>query len=226
MKTFDSVTGASWLQGRKLLPLLRRHGQEAEGTVLDLGCGNSPWRPFFSRAAKYLRMDIYAPDDEVIVIQSPYDLPLDDGSVDTVLLSRMMGDVPDQSAFLKELARVLSPGGNILVFEAITYPLHDLPHDYWRVLPRGLEWMAGRHGLKVAEIVYCGGYFSQVSTHLNTFVFGGLSKSWLTRPIGIALRVLTNLACVAMDGLAKRPTLASDYFARIVALPPTEAQGS
>lgn len=223
MKAFESVTGASWLQGRTLLPLLRRHGQEAKGTVLDLGCGHSPWRPFFSKASRYLRMDIYSPDDEVIVIESPNNLPLEDGSVDTVLLSRMMGDVPDQSAFLKELARVLSPGGNILVYEAITYPQHDLPHDYWRVLPRGLEWMADRHGLNVAEIVYCGGYFSQVSTHLNTFVFGSLSKFWFTRPIGIGLRVLTNLACVALDGLARRPMLASDYFALIVSPPPTEA---
>jgi len=216
MKAFTSVFGTSWLQGRNLVPILRRHGATAKGAVLDLGCGSSPLRPLFASASRYIRMDRYQVDPEVIVIDDPSSLPLDDGSVEIVVLSRMLGDIPDQVGLMRELHRVLAIGGRVLVYESISYPQHDLPYDYWRVLPAGLEWAGGQAGLKVSENEYLGGYFTQVALHLNKFIFGGLSRFAVTRPLALMLRAGTNLMCAGLDKIMPRPTLATDYFACLV----------
>lgn len=213
---FSSIAGKNWLQGRALLPALNRHGPAITGAVLDLGCGASPWRAFFPNATRFVRMDRYAADPDVIVIDDIFHIPAESGAFQAVILSRMLGDIPDQPALMRELARLLAPGGRLLVYEAISYPQHDLPHDYWRVLPAGLKWAAEHAGLRVDELVYCGGYATQLAVQLNTFVIGDLGGSWFAKPIAAALRALTNLICAGLDALKKRPELATDYFACVV----------
>lgn len=207
-----SLTGRSWLQGRYLLPAMARYGVRSHGRVLDLGCGASPWRRYFPKAHAFIRMDRYAADSEVVIIDNIYCLPLENGAVHTVLLSRMLGDIPDQRRLMGELARVLTPGGRVLVYEAISYPQHDLPHDYWRVLPAGLRWAAESANLEVEELIYCGGYGTQLAVQFNTFVIGDLGGFWFTRPIAGGLRAATNLTCAAIDRIMPRPELATDYF--------------
>lgn len=216
VKAFYGIDGSRWLQGRVLLPALARYGKMSNGTVLDLGCGNSPWRRYFPSASRFIRMDRYAADPEVVVIDDIYRLPLGDGDVDTIILSRMLGDIPDQSRLMRELFRVLDNGGRILVYEAISYPQHDLPHDYWRVLPGGLKWAAEAAGLQVEEIIYCGGYATQLAVQFNSFVFAGFDSFAFTRPLGAGMRVATNLVCALLDRVLPRPCLATDYFACLV----------
>jgi SAM-dependent methyltransferase len=221
MKSFTNLSGDSWLQGRQLLAILKRHGATEVGTVLDLGCGHSPFREFFSGASRYVRMDRYAVDPDVLVIADVKDLPLATGTVDTIIASRMLGDLPDIVGTLRELHRVLGPSGKILVYEGMTYPQHDLPHDYWRVLPEGLRWSAGKVGLQMMELEHLGGYFTQLGMHWNIFVIGDLGGWRLTRPVARLLRAGGNLAFAALDAMRPRPVLASDYFACLVKRRPT-----
>lgn len=215
MQDFEKLSGKNWLQGRHLIPAMARHGAATTGTVLDLGCGLSPWRPYFHNAVRFLRMDRYPADEEVVVIDDILNLPLEDGAVDVIILSRMLGDIPDQRALMMELARVLAPGGRMLVYESITYPQHDLPHDYWRVLPAGLRWSAEGAGLKETELIYCGGMGTQLAVQLNSFFIGDLRGYALTRPIAAVLRACVNLLCAGIDQIRLRPPLAPDYFACI-----------
>lgn len=219
MKSFTSVAGDSWLQGRQLLPILKRYGASEKGTVLDLGCGHSPFRELFAGARRYARMDRYAADPEVVIIGDIRALPLAAQSVETVIVSRMLGDLPDIVGTLRELDRILTPNGKILVYESISYPQHDLPHDYWRVLPSGLRWAAGEAGLEVIELQLLGGYFTQLGMHWNNFIVGDLGGWPLLRQVAWLLRAAGNLLFAGLDRVWPRPTLASDYFACIVKRP-------
>jgi SAM-dependent methyltransferase len=212
---FSSVGAPNWLQGRRLIPIMNGYAAEIRGTVLDLGCGRSPFRPLFANAERYVRVDCYAVDEEVVVSDAA-NLPIEDGSIECILLAQVIGDVPDLINLFRELHRVLTPGGRILVYETITYPQHDLPNDCWRVLPSGLRWMAEEARLKVVQIELLGGYFTQLAMHLNIFIVGPLDRYAVTTPVAWIGRCGCNLVCRALDGLLPRPTLATDYFACLV----------
>jgi ubiquinone/menaquinone biosynthesis C-methylase UbiE len=49
-------------------------------------------------------------------------LPYDDDSVDAAILTTVLGEIPDQGAALRELARVLRPGGRLIVGELFGDP--------------------------------------------------------------------------------------------------------
>jgi len=66
-------------------------------------------------------------------------LPYEDDAFDAAYLVTVLGEIPDQEAALHELARVVRPGGRVVVGE-----LFGDPH--W-VSPRKLEARAARAGL-------------------------------------------------------------------------------
>lgn len=70
-------------------------------------------------------------------------LPYEDASFDGAYLTAVLGEIPDQDAALRELTRVLRPGGRLVVGE-----LFGDPH--W-VSPGGLRRRAEAAGLAFAE---------------------------------------------------------------------------
>ncbi len=49
-------------------------------------------------------------------------LPYEDGSVDAVVLTAVLGEIPDRAKALSEMARVLRPGGRLVVGELVGDP--------------------------------------------------------------------------------------------------------
>jgi SAM-dependent methyltransferase len=50
------------------------------------------------------------------------DLPFEDDSMDAVILTAVLGEIPDRGAALREIARVLRPGGRLVVGELFGDP--------------------------------------------------------------------------------------------------------
>jgi ubiquinone/menaquinone biosynthesis C-methylase UbiE len=69
------------------------------------------------------------------------DLPYEDATFDGVFLVTVLGEVPDQEAALRELRRVVKPGGRIVVGEIFVDP--------HLVTRRALRGRAERAGLRV-----------------------------------------------------------------------------
>jgi SAM-dependent methyltransferase len=107
----DRAGGAlSWLAER--LPEL------TAGRVLDLGCGDGRFLP-----PRAVGLDI-AEDrlvaarlrSSLLVRADARAIPFGDATFDTVYAHRMLNDTADLDGVLREIVRVLAPGGRLLVF--------------------------------------------------------------------------------------------------------------
>ena len=59
-------------------------------------------------------------------VANAYDLPLDDASVDRAFLITVLPEIPDRQRALRELSRVLKPGGTLSIAEEFLSPSYPL----------------------------------------------------------------------------------------------------
>lgn len=126
--------------------LLRSHREylvaELEGTVLDLGAGTGAMFPYFAAAANdSTTFHAIEPDPhmrrqaegearthsvDITIDDSPAEsLPYSDDTVDVVIASMVFCTIPDVETALREVSRVLKPGGEFRFFEHVA-------DDGWR----------------------------------------------------------------------------------------------
>lgn len=107
----------------------------ARGTVLEVGMGSGLNLPYYTPAVSrliglepsdLLRTEAQAAAEATagargfpveLLAAGAEDIPLDSGSVDTVLSTWTLCSIPELSAALHEMRRVLKPGGRLLFFE-------------------------------------------------------------------------------------------------------------
>lgn len=104
--------------------------------VVNVGCGIV--RRFEAQCSgRYLATDLRVLPN-VDFASDATRLPFVDHSVDAVLALELLEHVPRPGAVIEEIARVLKPGGTVIVSVPSTVPRHD-DHDYWRYTAEGLD---------------------------------------------------------------------------------------
>jgi len=78
----------------------------------------------------------------------------------------------DAEAAVSESARILKPGGRLLITVPFLYPTHEAPYDFWRTTHWGLRSVLTRHGLEVDTLAAQGGPVLLV-TH---YLIGGFTQ--------------------------------------------------
>jgi 2-polyprenyl-3-methyl-5-hydroxy-6-metoxy-1,4-benzoquinol methylase len=103
--------------------------------VLDVGCGDRPYGELFPAATGF---DV--PGNPHADLHGSIDaIPVEDASFDVVLCLQVLEHVPDPAAAVRELHRVVRPGGRVLLSTHGIYPFHPNPDDLWRWTHQGLE---------------------------------------------------------------------------------------
>ncbi|WP_210649592.1 class I SAM-dependent methyltransferase [Nocardioides sp. SYSU D00065] len=127
----------------------------AGARILDVGSGDSPYRELFGKF-DYLTNDwgdtTYVPDVPVDVVAPAHDLPLADDALDAVVCTQVLEHTPEPWAVIDEFARVIRPGGKLILTAPLTWYLHEVPHDYYRFTAYGLRYLLDRAGFVDAEI--------------------------------------------------------------------------
>jgi SAM-dependent methyltransferase len=117
--------------------------------ILDYGCADVPYRRFFARDVEYLAADLPGNPDATLTIADDGTVPVADASVDAVLSTQVLEHVADPALYLAECARVLRPGGRLLLSTHGLMVYHPDPVDYWRWTCDGLRRAVREAGLEV-----------------------------------------------------------------------------
>src|SRR5438874_2506316 len=96
-----------------------------KGLVLDVGCGRRPYeKTFFAGATKYIGTDYLSDRSLPNVISSALEIPFCNETFDTVVSTEVLEHVPDPLRALREMQRVLKPGGHLVLSTPMYWPRH------------------------------------------------------------------------------------------------------
>lgn len=107
--------------------------------VLDVGAGSCPYRNLFAHCeyrahdlaplrSDQLRDGAYGRLDYVSDLTA---IPVSDGSFGAVLCTEVLEHHPEPIAVVKELARILKPGGNLILTAPLGSGIHQEPYHYY-----------------------------------------------------------------------------------------------
>ncbi len=135
----------------------------AGAVVLDAGAGESPHAPLFA-GRRYVAVDLGIGDADwnYSRLDARADLaalPFRERSFDACIHIVTLEHVPRPAEVLSEIARVLKPGGRLLIVAPQDWEIHQAPHDYYRYTRHGLRYLLTAAGFDIDSIEPMGGFF-------------------------------------------------------------------
>lgn len=176
--------------------------------VLDAGAGSGPYRKHFTAHDHHYESADFGEVDKAygdLTYRCRLDdIPVEDARYDLVLLSQVLEHLPDPGAVLRELRRVLKPGGALWLSAPLYYEEHEQPYDFYRYTQFGFRHLLESNGFAVEELDWLEGYAGTVSYQLRR-----AARNLPHRPrdyggggLGLATATLVAAAKPAMYGLA------------------------
>lgn len=164
------------------------------GMVVDLACGNSPsYRRVLGPGITWFGIERSFDTRPDVVADAFAPLPLRSSCADAVVLSWALYISREPVGVLVEAARVVRPGGRLLLTTPFVFPLSPEPSDYWRFTEDGLRWLLHRAGFEHIEVVPLGDRWSSSVTLLEPFL----------RPRRL-VGLVAGLLAVALDRVTRR----------------------
>lgn len=136
------------------------------GIVLDLGCGEMPYKNYIlsrnKKINKYIGVDIKKSKYHTKVKPDMYwngrSIKLKNNSVDIVMATELFEHLNNIDEVLTEIIRILKRGGLLFFTTPFIWPLHETPNDQYRYTPYSLIHKLHKNGFKKIKVFKLGDY--------------------------------------------------------------------
>ena len=190
-----------WLLGPRQIPGGLKN---ATGAILDIGSGDRWIAAHLPEAASYIALDYPATGNEFYnarpdIFADACHLPVADACVDGVVCLEVIEHVPDSAQAVKEIARVLKPGGRAWISMPFLYPVHNEPFDFQRYTEFGLRRDMARAELEVVHLHRSGHAIRAAGLIMCLAIAGGVDTRHgalkaLLLPVALTAIFATNVA--------------------------------
>jgi SAM-dependent methyltransferase len=190
-----------------------------EEVLLDVGAGDCQYKPYFAGRCKYLSQDVGGVDrcftyDQIDIRSEIYEIPLPDASVDVILCTQVLEHLKYPVKALKEMHRLLKPGGRLCITVPFAADEHLVPYDYFRYTRYALDFLLQEEGFTKPEISPQGGRFIFFGKMLKDLFPLLTSRPWLQKTLWLLQAPLvapTLLLLYLLDGLDRPKNLTQNY---------------
>jgi SAM-dependent methyltransferase len=150
----------------------------AKGDLLDLGCGNKPYESLYNPlTSSQIGCDIIQSDkNRVDVICPVTELPFQNDQFDTVFCTQVLEHVFEHDKMMGEVARVLRPGGHLILTVPFAWELHEEPYDFFRYTKHALKQLFENSGFEIDYIRPNGGKWAAIYQLRNNMMYDSFKK--------------------------------------------------
>lgn len=155
-------------------------GLSPDGLAVNIGSGNTHYKDV-------VNLEI-SDGPHIDIIGCGAELPFRDGTVDLVIAQEVLEHVPEFLDLVREIQRVLKPGGSFFCQVPFQIGFHPGPCDYWRFTRQGLEHMFKPPEWEMEQVSICVGHGSGFYRIAVEFAAVTASCLWskLYRPVKAA----------------------------------------
>lgn len=158
---------------RRALELVARAGRLPR-VALDVGAGGAPYRATLEQFGYTVRsLDLEA-GAHVDIVGSAEATGLPDASIDLVFCTQVLEHTRAPWLAMREFARVLRPGGSVVLSVPHVWFHHPHPHDYWRMTSEGMEALCEEGGFRAVAVLPQGGSALCLFQVVNFLAYGVL----------------------------------------------------
>jgi SAM-dependent methyltransferase len=169
--------------------------------LLDVGCGDSPYRFLLDDLYTYHGIDIVEADhfgynNADVQAFDGVSIPFGQDCFHVILCTEVLEHVQNYQQLVDEMYRVLEPGGMALITVPWSARYHYIPHDFFRYTPSTLQFMFAK--FSSTEIRSRGSILAVISNKLLVMIVITLRK----RTLAYVLLWPLALLCVPLLVLA------------------------
>jgi len=173
---------------RDILRILDKYS--FEGSLLDIGCGEKPYKKFFKKIKTYIGIDFptysknkdYRGESPDLFFGKDYlknfKLSQKNNSYDSIVAFQVLEHHKKPNILVQEMFRIVKPGGYILITVPFLGGIHEAPKDFQRFTKYGLLELLKPYG-RVLELKEEGSLLSTISMLLNENLNSFASKNKL-----------------------------------------------
>lgn len=199
---------------------LLEYSKYYRGMLVDLGCGEAPYREYFLQYADdYIgvdwtntlhnsQADIVSNLNEKIDITNSY--------ADTIISFSVMEHLCEPQVFLNESYRILKEDGVAILSVPWMWWIHEAPYDYFRYTPYGLKYMFEKAGFRDIHIQPTCGFYTTIFVKINYFTLrlikGSKFRKLATKSLLIPFWYLSQKIAPKLDNMHRGWSLEAQSF--------------
>lgn len=207
---------------KKLDEFLSMYQRLMKGDVIDVGGKKEKKRGIFRpplpqvNSWKYVNIDKSTNPDFCC---SAENIPVEDGSYDTVILCEVLEHLENPEQVLKEIFRILKNGGTLIMSTPFLFPVHADPYDFQRWTDTKIRLILESIGFSEIKIMPMGGLGSVV--HDLIFVASSKIKLRYLKTVYLLCLKIFNPIFVLTDRLLKsiENIITTGYFVTSIKKP-------